>query len=58
MIDRNILIFNKSLEERVHLNKISSKVGIVYSSASLERTIALCKPTDFHVLVVDYSLAN
>ena len=58
MIDRNILIFNKSLEERVHLNKISSKVGTVYSSASLERTIALCKSTDFHVLVVDYSLAN
>ncbi len=58
MINRNILVFNKSLEERVLLSKIASKAGTVYSSASIERTNALCRSTDFHVLVVDYSQAN
>jgi diguanylate cyclase (GGDEF)-like protein len=54
----NILIYNKKIEEEGFLSKLCQKLGPVYTSSTLEKTVALLKSMPFSTILVDSELAD
>jgi len=58
MSEQNILILNPKTEEVGLLEKICSRLGSVSVAPDLEKTIQFIENTNFHVVVVDCSMAH
>jgi diguanylate cyclase (GGDEF)-like protein len=54
----NILIYSKKVEEEGFLLKLCQKYGFVFSSATLENTVALLNSMPFTTILVDAELAD
>jgi len=58
MSEQNILILNPKTDEVGLLEKICSRLGSVYVAPDLEKTIQFIENTNFHVVVVDCTMAH
>jgi diguanylate cyclase (GGDEF)-like protein len=58
MSDQNILILNPNSDQAGLLEKICSRLGSVFLATDLEKTIQFIEKTNFHVVVVDCSIAH
>jgi len=54
----NILIYNKKVEEEGFLLKLCQKRGFVFTSATLENTVALLNSMPFTTILIDAELAD
>ncbi len=54
----NILIYNKKVEEEGFLLKLCQKYGVIFTSATLEKTLTLLGSMSFTTILIDAELAD